>query len=327
MNKQLFNYLFFIAIIISTTSCGNSFQVDLSDIEKAEIKIQRYDKTLFSEDLTRERLSVLQKQFPLFLGDHPMDTTQIEQIKAYVADPFLLKLFQETERIYPDVRIQEKEISEIFHYVKYYYPGFEYPEVYTYISGSDDAVFYQDNVVIIGIDRFLGSGFELYQSARIPRYKQRFMKPDFMGRAVSYSLAKHYVPPISPNAKLIEQMIYEAKLLYFIKSMNPDMSIEVLLSQTPENTKWLQNKEADIWRYYIENELLYKSDYLDYNKFIGDGPFTSVLGDDSAARTGIYLGYQIVSAYMKKNDDSFLELMNNINAQQILQQSGYKPKK
>ncbi|NOR88304.1 MAG: hypothetical protein GQ527_11915 [Bacteroidales bacterium] len=63
------------------------------------------------------------------------------------------------------------------------------------------------------------------------------------------------------------------------------------------------------------------------NKFINDAPFTAVLGDDSAPRTGIWLGYQIVYSYMKNSEVDLMDLLKNTDAQQILQQSSYKPRK
>ncbi|OYT15116.1 MAG: hypothetical protein B7C24_14745 [Bacteroidetes bacterium 4572_77] len=290
------------------------------------MKIHSYEKALFSQKLNPERLLELQKEFPLFLGDKPLDTMQTAQLLAYVSDPYLQKLFEETQKVYPNLDAQEKAVSSIFRHIKFYYSNFMYPEVFSYISGSDDEVFYENQVLVIGLDRFLGAGFEGYNVAGIPRYKQFSMSPDYLNRKITMALAKYFVPAVSPNAPLLHQMIYEAKLLYFVQSMNPEIKENILLEQTTVNTQWLHKKEADIWRYYIENGLLYKSDYMDYSKFINDSPFTSVLGEDSAPRTGIFLGYQIVLSYMEKTKVSFKQLMRNTNPQSILQKSGYKPK-
>jgi uncharacterized protein YjaZ len=61
--------------------------------------------------------------------------------------------------------------------------------------------------------------------------------------------------------------------------------------------------------------------------FMVDGPFTSSFSQESPARTGAWLGWQIVKAYMKKNNVSLKQLLDNVDSQEILEKSGYKPGK
>lgn len=306
-------------------SCNNTFKVDISDIEMPEIKIERYEKALFGQELNKQRIIELQNKFPLFLGNNPLNNLQMEQLENYVNDPYLQKLYDETEIIFPDLTKQEKEISKAFQYLKFYYPSFKYPEVYSYISGNQEPAYYQDQIVVLSLDHFLGFGHEAYNMAGIPKYKQFAFDKEFFLKDILMAIAQYYIPAPSNDAQLLEQMVYEGKLLYFIKSMKPKILDKVLFTQTESNLQWLLDKEKDLWRYYIENELLYTSDYNTYNKFISDAPFTAVLGDNSAPRTGIWLGYQIVFSYMKKNQVELKDLIANNEAQQILIKSGYKP--
>ena len=319
--------IIFSSLIYFFSSCGNSFQVDISNIETDDIKIIRYEKALFEKELNKNRISELQKEFPLFLGNTPLDSIQILQLQSYVSDSLLLELYTKTEKIFPSLSEQEKQLSNSFKYIKYYYPKFENPQVYTYISGVQDIAFYQDQILMLSIDHYLGKGYAIYQKLGTPKYKQFSMQKQFFIKDALMSIAKVFIQPLPADAKLLEQMIYEGKLLYFIKSMNPGITDIVLFSQTEQHKNWLQEKEAEIWRYYIENELLYKTDYLAYNKFINDAPFTAVLGDNSAPRTGIWLGYQIVHSYMNHSDEDLQTMLNNQKAQFILQKSKYKPGK
>ncbi len=321
-------YLSFLIVISCTlSSCENRFEVDVSNIESIEVKIIRYEEALFEKELSKTRISVLQKEFPLFLGDTPLDSIQILQLKAYVSDPLLLDLFKKTEEVFPKLNEEEEQLSNSFRYIKHYYPHFTIPQVYTYLSGVQDIAFYQDQILMISLDHYLGKGYDVYQMLGTPNYKQFSMQKSFFTKDILMSIAKYFVVPLSSDANLLEQMIYEGKLLYFIKSMYPNISDEVLFSQTELHIDWLQKKEEELWRYYIENELLYKTDYMVYNKFINDAPFTAVLGDDSAPRTGIWLGYQIIYSYMNHSQGNLQAMLNNNKAQNILQQSKYKPGK
>jgi len=320
--KKLF---FLLIIIFFINSCGNRFEVDISDIEPQELKIMRYEKALFEKALDEERIGELQKEYPLFLGDVPLDSIQILQLKAYVNDPILKDLYHKTTEVFPDMEQEEKDLVLAFRYLKKYYPKSQTPQIYTYLSGVHDEMFYQDQILMISIDQYLGNNYEIYQKLGIPRYKQYYKTKEYLSKDVLMSVAKKYVPLIPSDANLLDQMLYEAKLLYFIKSMIPDIEDKVLFAQTEQHLEWLENHEADLWRYYIENDLLFKSDHLAYNKFINDTPFTAILGDDSAPRTGIWLGYHIISSYVAHTKTELVEMLNDSHAQQILQKSKYKP--
>lgn len=326
MRIRLFKYTIILSVILLfAASCNSPFHVDISDIKSPDIQIQRYEQALFAESLNQERINELQKQFPLFLGDKVLQEAQVIQLENYVSDPYLQKLFDETEKIFPNLKSQEIELSKAFQYIKHYFPNFQIPEVYSYISGNQEPAYYQDQVVVLSLDHYLGFNHDAYNMAGTPKYKQFALDKKFFLKDILMAIAKFYIPSPGNNAQLLEQMVYEGKLLYFIKSMNPEINEMVLFTQTETHYQWLQEKENDLWRYYIENELLYTSEYLTYNKFIGDAPFTSILGDDSAPRTGIWVGYKIIFSYMKKNDVDFKSMIQNNDAQQILIKSGYKP--
>jgi len=318
-----YSLLFFVVFY----SCSNPFKIDLKGIDQANVHIERYERALFQQGLDGEYIKELQLQFPLFLGNDGLDSMQMEQLLSFVRDPYLRKLYEETEKTYPDLSNIEQELSISFSRIKYYFPTFVYPEVYSYISGNQDAAFYQDGIVMVSLDHYLGYGHEAYNVTQTPKYKQFVMSPDYFVRDILMALAEHFIAQTPQEAHLIDHMIYQGKLLYFIKSMLPEMSDQVLFAQTSSHMEWLYGKERDLWRYYIENELLYKSDYMAYNNFINDAPFTSVLGDDSAPRTGIWLGYQIVYSFMEKNELSLVDLLKENNGQKLLIKSGYKPTK
>jgi len=81
-----------------------------------------------------------------------------------------------------------------------------------------------------------------------------------------------------------------------------------------------------MWLYLIEYKLLFNSSYKEKKRYIDDGPFTSTFSNESPARTGQWLGYQIVNAYLKEHPEVKLpQLMEDQNYQEILNKSKYKP--
>ncbi len=326
---RFFNYsLIAISLftVLALSGCKNRYDVNTSKVPKPNTHIIRYEQALFQHKLTSSYLDSLQKAFPLFLGEAPLDADQINQLQAYVQNPFLDTLYQISQERFPSLNSAETALSNALRHIKYYYPQFIYPQVYTYISGNFDPAFIEDTTLVISIDRFLGPNCKLYDRAGIPKYQQAYMNSDYITRHVLSVIAKNFIPPVSQGrAQLLDHMLYEAKILLFIQHMCPDISASVLFEQTPPNLAWLESKENAMWRYYVENEMLFKTSHMTYNKCIGQAPFSSIFGQASAPRTGIWLGYQILQSYQDKQGVTLPEVLRQTNSQQILQKSGYKP--
>ncbi len=325
--KTFLQVLVFTITISTLESCHNRYDVDISNIPNPNTHIIRYEQALFQKNINPSYLDSLQKAFPLFLGTAPLDAQQINQLQAYIQNSFLDTLYQVSEARFPSLESTSAALSDAFRHIKYYYPKFIYPRVYTYISGNFDPAFIEDTTLVISIDRFLGPNCKLYDRAGIPKYQQIHMTPSYITRHVLSVIAKNFIPPVSQGrAQLLDHMLYEAKILLFIQHMYPDIPAHILFDQTSAHLQWLENKENAMWRYYVENEMLFKTSHMTYNKCIGQAPFSSIFGQDSAPRTGIWLGYQILQSYQNQQGLALPEVLRQTNSQQILQQSGYKPK-
>ena len=67
-------------------------------------------------------------------------------------------------------------------------------------------------------------------------------------------------------------------------------------------------------------------DVKQFNSYINYSPFAKGMSNKSPGRIAYWLGWKIVYEYIENNKNLTLEqLMQNTDAQQILQQSGYKP--
>ncbi len=76
----------------------------------------------------------------------------------------------------------------------------------------------------------------------------------------------------------------------------------------------------------IDNNLLYVKETPEIMKYMGESPFIQGFPEGSPGRVGHWVGWQIVKAYMEKNPSLTLtELMNEKDAQKILNDSKYKP--
>lgn len=316
-----------LSLVVFSACDRNKFDVDVSDISEPKVLVHDYGKALFTlnRDSLGKELAAIQQEFTLFLGTEPLVDEQIIQLSFYINDTFLNDLYTAYRSSFPSLEPIEKDLSKAFQYLLYYYPNTTLPEVYSYISGVQDPVIFQDNILVLGLDNYLGADFDIYARMGTPRYKMSSMTSQYVLRDIfsTMSLGKISAPAI--DGTILEYMIYEAKKLYFVKSMLPEIEDRILLNFTAEQMLWYEEKESALWKYYIENELLFKSDYDSRKKYINDAPFTSVLGNDSPPRTGVWLGYKILNAYAENNDVTLSDILTNPSAQEILNKSRYKP--
>jgi gliding motility-associated lipoprotein GldB len=242
-------------------------------------------------------------------------------------NPLWRELYTEVQKKYSNFEPVQKDLETLFKYIKYYFPKTKTPKVITVISEMDynNKVIYADSLVIISLELYLGKDHKFYQ---FPNYlKQNFGQKQILPDVVS-SFSTQKIPPVS-DKNLLGQMIYFGKQLYLKDLLLPDYNDADKMGYTPEQVKWCQENESYMWRYFIEDGLLYNNDQKLNNRFINPAPFSKFyleIDNESPGRVGAWIGWQIVRSYMKNNEVS-LQNMLKMNAKEIFKKSKYKPKK
>ena len=265
----------------------------------------------------------------MFLDGDLNDTLNLIRIGDYLNDTLLIAVFSDSQQRWPDLSTLESELTEAFRHYKYFYPDKRLPDVYTYISGFDYEypVQYFDNHLLIAIDMYLGADYPRYKKLGLANYILRRFSKEYLVRDCMIAMARSETDFRKAGTSLLDKMIVEGKLLWFTGIMLPELPEPVLLDYTQAQWEWAKKAESTVWAFLIENELLFSSEMQPVQKFIYDGPFTSYFGAESPPRLGPYIGWQIITSYMNRHPDiTPEELMKNNNAQEILNQSGYKPK-
>ena len=109
----------------------------------------------------------------------------------------------------------------------------------------------------------------------------------------------------------------------------PDVQDSVLFEHSSVQIKWCQDAEAQLWQSLVASGVFFKSDAVQINNYLTEGPFTNAEGlpQETPSRIGEWIGYQIVKKYMDENPKMTLqELLTNTDSRQILMKSKYKPK-
>ncbi|MGF7081748.1 gliding motility lipoprotein GldB [Mucilaginibacter sp. UYCu711] len=338
--KQI--YLIFI-IGVLLTACGRNKKIDVSNIP-IDVKIERFDHDfdgLRTKPMEQQAIFMLQK-YGGFYRDYTQqileagsinDTAYFNTLRNVFKGQAYLDLKHDVDAVYPgNMAKQEAELTDAFRRIKYYYPKKSIPKVYAYFSGFKAQTSVGDGYFGIGLDLFLGADSRFYPALTevFPRYISRRFTPENIAPRVVEGMAREDMFPESENDKtLLSKMVYNGKILYFMDQILPDVADSVKIGYTTQQIKWCTDFKSTIWAYLLEQNLLYETDDQKIQTYINEAPFTPQLGEhnQSAPKLGVWTGWQIVKEYMDRHPDVTLQqLMNNQDAQKILNDSKYRPK-
>ena len=336
MNRKNLLYLIVIITILSSCVKKDKFDIDVSGIE-LDVEINRLDKDIFEIDpsnIVEESENLINKYGEFFelynarvinLGS-PYQSDYPEILIAFVTDYTMDKVYQKTMGVFPDLSELEIELTDAFKRYKYFFPEKTVPSIYTYIGGFNQSIVVSQEILGIGVDKYLGSDCEYYDRLQIANYLKQNMNPEMILPDVmkSWALTEFLYNDSIDN--LVNNMIYQGKIQYFLDAIYPDMSDTLKIGFTGDQMRWCITNEKQMWEYLIDQKLLFSSDYMLINKHINPAPFTSGYPRQSPGRASVWLGWEIVKSYMQRNSSITLqELMLNDNYQEILSESRYEP--
>ncbi|WP_207426810.1 gliding motility lipoprotein GldB [Pedobacter sp. SYSU D00535] len=334
-------YSFFLIALIFV-ACKDRKEVDVSKIE-LDISIERFDKDLST--LTAENAAAkspeLQKKYGQFYVDFmsemlsvgdPADPYFLRNLQSVLNNPDYENLKKEIRAKFPDLGETEEELENAFKHVKYYYPEQKIPKVVAFFSGFSVQTPIGNDYIGIGLDMFLGANSKFYPALRqsIPLYiSRRFTPENITPRVMETFVREEMFPEPDSLNTYLDRMIYNGKIMYFMDAVMPKVVDSLKIGYSAQQQEWADNFEPQIWGYFLEQNLVYETDFMKIQKYLSEAPFTPGIGErnESAPKLGIFIGWQIVKAYMDENPKLTLqELMKTTDYQMILNKSKYKPK-
>ncbi|WP_452602051.1 gliding motility lipoprotein GldB [Pontimicrobium sp. MEBiC06410] len=318
------SYIIYILIALTIFSCKDEDKVE-AEIAKLDVNvtIERFDKAFVETPISE--LPKLKKAFPFMFPKKYKDTFWIVQKQ----DTLQIELHKETNKAFNTLAKETLEIEALFKHLKYYFKGFKEPRVVTTTSSVDyiNKVIVTDTITLISLDTYLGEKHHFYEG--IQSYIRANMKPDQIVVDLAEKYAKKYIYQ-AKRKTLLDEFIYAGKILYFKDKMIPFKTDAEKIGYTEAQLDWARVNEEYIWRYFVDRELLYSTDSKLPNRFINPAPFSKFyleeIDGESPGRIGQYIGWQIVRAFMKNNDVTLQEMLNE-TPENIFNKAKFKPRR
>jgi len=334
--------IFFIVMLLG--ACSRDKKVDVSNID-VNVTIQRLDKDF---DAMRTKpmaveTPILEQKYGAFYKNfldliletdntNVNDTVYFKTLRDVLNGRPYLDLKNDVDSVYPDLDKQNAELTDAFRRVRYYFPQQKIPHFYAYSSGFATQISIGDDYIAVGLDLFLGANSRFYPALTkvYPHYLSRNFTPDNIApRVVETFLREDMFPENDNDQTLLNKMIYNGKILYLMDKVLPDVPDSTKIGYTTAQVKWCTDNEAAIWGYFLDQNLLYETDWDKIQKYLSVAPFTPGIGEnnESSPKLGVWTGWQIVKKYMDKNPNiTPVQLMADTDAQKILNNSKYHPK-
>lgn len=342
------------SIILFCTFClllaackGPQNKPDVSGI-KVNVVTQRFEQDLFSIDTSDLSTSVaaLLKKYPGFMNDFMVNILGIPQgdpqagliLKKFITDFRPVK--EAADQRFRNFEDHTAQLTLMMKYVKHYFPDYPLPAKIISFVGPMDA-FYESSLgwsgdiittegLGVGLQLHLGGSSPLYAEEGgqgYPQYISRRFEPEYITVNCARNIIDDIYPADPSKAKpLVDIMVDKGKRLYIMDRILPDVADSLKIGYTGPQVAGAIKNEGLIWNMFAENNLLYETDFQKIKSFVGEGPKTPELGDDSPGYISLFMGWQIVKAYMAKYPETTLKQLAAMDNRKLFELSKYKPK-
>lgn len=318
--RKIIGIVVFIFTFVACKQESNT-DIDLSGIE-VKVQIDRFENKFYK--VSKETFSELKLNYPFLFPPQTSDSIWLEKSKS-AEELELLKLSQQ---IFGDFKEQSKEFEQLFKHIKYYHPSFKEPKIISLITNLDyqNKIMYVDSLLFVSLDMYLGEKSPVYHD--FPAYLSKNFDKKQLMVDVANAIGEKYGYN-NRNRQFIDLIVAAGKKAYQTERYLPNHSEGSIIGYTDDEIAWVEANEEQLWKYFIENNLLYSTDYQLVNRFIENAPFSKFyinIDKESPGRVGVWLGWKIVQSYMKNNHVTLQQLIET-NEDEIFKKSKYKPKK
>ena len=309
-------------LIFIFLGCSDNKKIN-SEIEKIplDIKFDRFDLKFAS--IEKNEFQKFKKKYNYLFPSQFSDSVWLKRKN----DTIQIMLQNEVNKIFPTLSNIEKEAENIFKHLIYNFPSIKVPKFLTLINNVDyqNKVIFSDTIVLISLDTFLGSKNKIYNG--IPNYIKSDMDKNRFGSILVDKIASSIIK--SPSSRFfLDRIIYKGKILLLKDFVIPLSSDEIKIGYSNEQLNWAKQNEEYIWKYFIENELLFKTDDDLIDRFIIPAPFSKFyleIDNESPGKIGQWIGWQILRSFRKKNPTLKISEILKLSYEEIFKEANYKP--
>lgn len=258
---------------------------------------------------------------------YPNDSVFLDELYKRFTNNYLDTLRADVKRVFGDERELKNQFEEAFSNMRYYYPEAKLPRIQTLVTGLDNDMLVSDSLIIVSLDYFLGPGAK-YRPNMYEYLLRQYVKQNIVpSTMLLYGMNRFSYNDLADERAIADMMAF-GKSYYFAKHMLPCVPDSVFIWYTGDEIKGAKENQDMIWYRLIEDQVLYSTNHMVKQRFLGERPFTIEVGEKCPGRIAQWVGWEIVKSYMKAHPETSLpQLMEMSDADKLFKESRYKPVK
>ena len=322
MKKNIY-YLVFISLFLFM-SCVYDESANF------EIEVKRLD-TIYTTDPFNASYDDYADEYDYFWDVYSQNVIFLpaesfaDSLSAFQQEQDFAKPYQDVINQYQDFSPQHKKLSRAFYHYHMAFPNKTIPTIVTFFGGFNYIAIATDSTLGIGLEMFLGN--DNYYSNLIhkfPKYMHHQFQSEYLTSVAVNGWLEAEFP--APFDSFLAQMIHYGKIKYALNEFLVDAPPHITMGFTQTQMEWCENSEFSIWKFLIEEGLLYTKDQFMISKYMNPAPYSKGMPHESPGQVAVWVGWNIVDEFMQNNTEvTISELFQIKDAQYILNQSKYKP--
>ena len=317
-----FLILLFVVLVFASCKRQDPLEEQIASLD-VDTRISRFEQRFAASD--QKGLLQLKGDFPYLFPEQYADSLWVQKMQ----DSLFLEVKGQLDSVFADFSTQAEEFHSLNQHWVHYFPQVPVPHMITLINERDyeSRIILADSLLLIGLDNYLGSNHHFYRD--LPRYVAQQLQPAYLLPDIAATYSKRVNRRNVQARTFLDRMIHHGKELYIKQKLLPGAMEQDLIGYTQDQWEWAEANESEIWRHFVENELLYSTNSRLDRQFLDPAPFSKFgleLDSESPGRIGRYMGWRIVQSYARRTDLSLEELIG-LSAVQLFEKSKYKPRK
>ena len=341
-------WFFLIYTLLVFTSCGESNPHKKVDVQEETIPFvsERMDQDIFNTDFNQAgpaRQKLYQKYGPLYcayvedilkIGPCQSDSSTAA-LKGFATYPDMLNLQKDIEQSFSQDILDQynSQFEDALKRLHHFFPEQKIPAIVYMNSGFNCASFATDTQLAVGLDEFLGEKNQIVKQLPgewFPTYTKKDMDPALLIPSSLKNLlySRFAVDPTTTKNDLLNELVYHGKMMYVLDVLLPKMDDSLKMAWSASEVEWAEDNVWNVWKELARQEIMFGTSVPKNKKWFEFAPFTNAenIPQDSPPQLGIYMGWEIVKAYMSEHPElSPADLLAEKDAQKILK--AYKPKR
>ncbi len=198
------------------------------------------------------------------------------------------------------------------------------PKLNIIISGFYNDIVVEGNNITVGLEYFLDKNNK-FKPRDLPSYILDRYTPEHLNSTILTTYLSQYNFINELDKTMINEIISFGKLYYVVNELLKCSPERVVLGYTEDEFNLLENNETFIYSFFLQNELLFQESDQIKQKYISERPSTFEIAESVPGRVGRWLGWKIVSSYMRNSTYTLEELLKEDDYKNIFYNSNYNP--